>query len=443
MTNLPMSIAAVAASAWLGSIVLAQPPPDYKGDCTDAGCHDAYGRKAVVHDPVSTDSCDACHEEKDPAGHKFEFAEEGAGLCEACHDEHSGKVRHSPVADGECTACHDPHASDAKNLLVAATEVQLCGECHEDVTEDLAYLHGPVAAGACTVCHDPHASEHATLLLHSDKDVCVRCHTEIQTRITEKVVKHDPATEECLACHSPHGADNRMNLREKSPDLCLDCHDGIADVMDEAAVTHDALTAGRACVSCHTPHASDVEHLLSSGPMDLCLTCHNKALTAGKRKLVDIKKLLAENPVRHGPIQQKSCTGCHNVHGGEHFRLLIEEYPSGFYSPYEEKRYALCFACHEPDMVQDAETNKLTDFRNGKQNLHYVHVHRSVKGRTCRSCHNTHASRRPKHITETVPFGEWNLPVNFEKTDTGGSCRPGCHRLYRYDRQSAVANLPD
>jgi hypothetical protein len=33
-----------------------------------------------------------------------------------------------------------------------------------------------------------------------------------------------------------------------------------------------------------------------------------------------------------------------------------------------------------------------------------------------------------------VPFGAWYLPLNFQKTENGGSCLPGCHKLKKYDR---------
>jgi hypothetical protein len=38
-----------------------------------------------------------------------------------------------------------------------------------------------------------------------------------------------------------------------------------------------------------------------------------------------------------------------------------------------------------------------------------------------------------------VPYGGWkDLPINFSKTGTGGSCDPGCHLAKEYDRQTAV-----
>ncbi len=39
----------------------ARPAADYEGDCSSAGCHDQYGNRSFVHDPISGGSCDDCH----------------------------------------------------------------------------------------------------------------------------------------------------------------------------------------------------------------------------------------------------------------------------------------------------------------------------------------------------------------------------------------------
>lgn len=415
---------------------------DFSKNCTDAGCHDAYAKRRFVHGPVASDSCDGCHESQEGKEHRFKFVAEAAKLCEECHDEHEGKVRHAPVAEGQCTDCHDPHASDAENLLKAKTTRELCTGCHDDFGEAFKFLHGPTAAGVCTACHDAHASEYPTLLVAEGTSLCETCHTAMKSYIAGRTHKHDPVTEGCTSCHDPHGADNRMNLKAEAPALCTECHDDIGEAIENAAVGHDAMTAGRRCLSCHDPHASNGEQLLTKEPMAMCLACHQDDIKTGKETVAGIGKLLDDNPNHHGPIRQKNCTACHKeVHGGDHFRLLLGEYPPGFYAPFDEARYAFCFECHEADLVRNERTNKLTSFRNGDHNLHYVHVNKKVKGRTCRACHSTHASRRPKHLTETVPFGTWNLPVNFEKNENGGSCLPGCHKSYSYDRIKPVVNI--
>ncbi len=47
-----------------------------------------------------------------------------------------------------------------------------------------------------------------------------------------------------------------------------------------------------------------------------------------------------------------------------------------------------------------------------------------------------HGSGNSKLIADSVPFGKWSLPLKFVKTDTGGSCAPGCHKMQSYDRKN-------
>jgi predicted CXXCH cytochrome family protein len=168
------------------------------------------------------------------------------------------------------------------------------------------------------------------------------------------------------------------------------------------------------------------------------MECHNKTIKTPQGDIADMSVVLASGKSLHGPIAQQNCSACHQIHGSDQFRLLVQEYPPTFYAPFKEENYALCFACHERSLVLEPKTTALTGFRNGDMNLHFVHVNRETKGRTCRACHETHASDKEKHIRNSVPFGKWEMPIEFAKTDTGGSCAPGCHVPYRYDRAKPV-----
>jgi predicted CXXCH cytochrome family protein len=437
---------AAGCTAMLGAALFAletqkKPPADYSGNCTDAGCHADLTKQPVVHAPVDSGSCDSCHESTDAAAHKFRLTSEGASLCTQCHDGLSKKVQHAPAAEGECTTCHNPHSSKVKDLLQADSVAALCQQCH-DVTADRAFRHGPVAAGACTTCHNPHESDEPNLLSAPIVKLCGQCHQDMQTRLAEKKYTHAPVQEDCTDCHDPHGANHPMMITAEPPILCFSCHDDISDTIDKASVRHDAVTKGKACAGCHAVHASDHSNLLLADSMDVCLTCHDNAVEAPSGKLAGLKALLAKNPVHHGPINDRDCTTCHaEVHGGARFRLLAADYPSHFYAPYSEERYALCFGCHDAEAFAEAHTDKLTGFRNGDQNLHFLHVNRKVKGRSCRACHQVHAGKQPQLIAESVPFGQWRIPLGFEATATGGSCHPGCHRPFRYDRKSKVENI--
>jgi hypothetical protein len=81
-------------------------------------------------------------------------------------------------------------------------------------------------------------------------------------------------------------------------------------------------------------------------------------------------------------------------------------------------------------------TRTLTGFRDGDRNLHFLHVNKEKRGRTCRACHELHAAENSVQIRQEVSYGKWLMPINFTKEETGGSCHPGCHRIKAYDRKS-------
>jgi len=155
--------------------------------------------------------------------------------------------------------------------------------------------------------------------------------------------------------------------------------------------------------------------------------------------LIDMASWLDEHEVWHEPIRENDCGACHRPHGSKYFRLLKKPFPPKFYAPFRAENYALCFSCHEKTLVTARSTRSVTQFRDGDRNLHFLHVNRAKRGRTCRACHELHASDSPLHIRERVRYGRWMMPLNFEKNETGGSCSPGCHAAMDYSRKSANA----
>lgn len=129
---------------------------------------------------------------------------------------------------------------------------------------------------------------------------------------------------------------------------------------------------------------------------------------------------------------------CHDPHGANGVKLLTK------YRPLSENEWVLyggssvtlfCMDCHGREFVLADETDRVTAFRNGTQNLHALHVSKK-KGRSCKACHDTHAANQPFHIRPNVAFGTagWKLPITFTRTPTGGACVVGCHKAESYDR---------
>ncbi len=413
--------------------------------CTTSGCHSSVINKKEMHDPVAQLQCLKCHDYVDPELHLFKLTKPKNSLCTDCHEQSTtDRVIHDPVAKGDCLSCHDPHGSDTKMILRKNTTKGLCLDCHKEDYSKYDFVHGPVAAGACVICHDPHSSSFPKLLTEKTTSLCTSCHDEATPTGPGRRRQHKPIEDGCIVCHDPHASNARFQLSESVPNLCFSCHDGFKEQLDTAAVVHSPVMDEGGCTKCHNPHFSALPKLQREAQPDLCLKCHGKPLKALDGKpLTDMAKLLKDNPNHHGPIREGACTLCHQPHASKEQRLLVKAYPPEFYAPFKIENYALCFTCHLPDLVKDESGTGLTRFRDGDKNLHWVHVNRE-KGRTCRACHEVHASKRPAHIREAVPFGSkgWMLEINFTKSEYGGTCSSGCHKTRSYSRSTFPENNP-
>jgi predicted CXXCH cytochrome family protein len=411
-------------------------PPD--ASCVTAACHAGFAVAEQVHSPVGLGRCEACHQ-PDTGNHTFPLKRPGNQTCTFCHDlNETGTHIHEPMEEEfGCIVCHDPHAAPGKFLLPSNRVSQLCADCHELPLK--RFVHNPVAEGHCTLCHQPHRADNA-LLLRGGRGVdhCVTCHGDMIGRLAEATYRHTP-TSNCSGCHDAHTSSHAYLLEQTVRDNCASCHRFVDEQARDAAVQHEAVTDEKSCANCHDPHGSSHPALLDQREEQLCLACHNQTLkTPDGRRIENIQPML-QRAFLHGPVRDGDCGACHNVHGAPYTDLLTERFPETFYTAFDLQKYELCFSCHEADLVMHERTRGLTGFRDGDLNLHYVHVHRDDRGRTCRTCHAVHGSDLPRHMAEAVPFqgSDWMMPIAFEKTDTGGRCAPGCHEPMRYNRDQS------
>ncbi|MEK6779862.1 MAG: cytochrome c3 family protein [Candidatus Deferrimicrobiota bacterium] len=399
--------------------------------CVTRDCHAQMGKAAFVHGPVGVAQCTVCHIEAKKGhptkkGPDFKLVATGKALCEKCHQPvDKFEFKHTPVKKGECLGCHDPHQSAAPKQLKKVKTSELCYTCHKNTQQVKKYLHGPVATGDCNVCHNPHSSPNPMQLTAKGNDSCFLCHEDRKAEFTRKY-PHKPALESCLKCHDAHNSDHPFMLASEGTAQCLGCHKKMADRFQAATVKHTALIKGP-CTTCHTPHSSDFPRQMKTHTKDICYICHK-----------DMGAKVRASKKQHGPVQQNDCYACHDPHGSNNPLVLKKYFPSEFYKPYATENYAMCFDCHNKDIALDKITTKLTNFRNGDVNQHFLHVNKE-KGRSCKACHEVHAGDQEKHIRKEVPFGKaWMLPVQYTKTANGGTCVVGCHKPKTYDRVNPV-----
>ena len=177
------------------------------------------------------------------------------------------------------------------------------------------------------------------------------------------------------------------------------------------------------CGVCHLD--TQKEHVGGGSPptlsKNMCTDCHEDVL--------DYRYI-------HAPVEKGECYLCHDPHGEIRNMLLGKVYSVKKFINYSKDEYRLCFSCHKRELLMFPDTSYATGFRDGVRNLHYLHVNKSKRGRNCKLCHSIHGADQPKMMADTIKFGNWQMPLNFQKSETGGQCSPGCHRPQRYDRKN-------
>lgn len=312
--------------------------------CVNAGCHAQYGKAPFVHEAI--DNCTDCHK----------------------------------LAPGRSDAAHEAKAkqpSTVKDYPVPKKTPDLCWECHDNDAEKTDNLHPPYEDGDCGECHDMHQSKHPKQLKAPVAETCYGCHDEIQAKVEDSRVAHDPldSKESCLNCHAHHGADPGKYL--KAPSVMKLCGE-----------------------ECHDDLVAEIEAI----PAD-----H-----------------------RHGPVQKGECQACHDVHGSPFAKLLRGNYPTGNYAPWSSMTFKACFGkCHDTKMFTEKGA---TGFSTAEKSLHYLHTNRQ-KGRTCRMCHEPHASPEAHLLRAKVPFGKWKFDMTWKpgQGEAAASCAPACHGEKKYN----------
>lgn len=288
------------------------------------------------------------------------------------------------------------------------------------------YLHAPAAAGECLSCHEttgePHPGERSMRLSTAEPGLCLQCHENPSAGMA---FPHSAVGEGCTGCHDPHQSESPRLVYEQGGELCLTCH----EVVLEGEYAHGPVRANN-CKMCHGVHGGEYESMLNLPGKDICFACHS-----------GIKNIIDNSKSQHDPVANGVCWDCHKPHAADFEPFLEGPYLKGFYEPYDEKKYRLCFKCHSETAMEYWLTSEATGFRNHNSNLHSFHVNRFEKGRVCKACHGVHGGQQEKLLYSHVPdFGSWSIPMAWVPIYNGAVCFVGCHTPKRYDREVKQRN---
>ncbi len=305
-----------------------------------------------------------------------------------------------------------------------------CIKCHSAIIDNKV-VH-PLLESGCDYCHESTGEEHpgekqGFKTSSSYPSLCYTCHDD---KNSKSHVHTAVADGDCSVCHSPHSSPNRSLILEGfSDNICLDCH---TIETETAKVVHGPVMKGQ-CLDCHDPHQSEYPNALKLAPNELCLYCHNKTITNRGREISSIQQHIKKGNSVHEVISTGECIICHTPHTGNFPDLLVANYPENNYAEAKVESFDLCFMCHDSELMTTETTESGTGFRNGKKNLHYLHVNGSM-GRNCSLCHDPHGAPGQHMLKEYVMFGKWKMPLGLELNENGGSCATGCHKRKEYSR---------
>lgn len=118
----------------------------------------------------ATKKCDECHDMQKMGTRKGNTLKEAVPkLCYNCHQDfefgisETGVV-HGPVATGDCKACHDPHSSKKHKHLLHKGIPELCTFCHTPEKLTGVKQHLSQTFEGCGLCHESHSSANKDLM---------------------------------------------------------------------------------------------------------------------------------------------------------------------------------------------------------------------------------------------------------------------------------------
>ncbi len=389
--------------------------------------------------------------------------------------DHTGKL--------QCTSCHDPHDDTNGYFLVKSNlNSGVCKTCHsktgfQQSSHNLSTatwngagnnpwpknFYNNVTDNACWNCHWSHGGSAPEFLLanYPEENVCSVCHnanvaskdvmSEFSKPSTHNVFAttgvHSPVEDittmqshvECIDCHNPHSVNSNTATAPNVSGRLSNVRG--ADL--SGAEVNPALYQYQVCIKCHgtnlniniPPFANrqvDTSNIrIAINPSNP--SYHPIAAQGASNNVPSLIPPYTENSIIY-------CTDCHNndnavsaggtgpegPHGSNYPYLLERRYEMADYTPYSQAAYALCFKCHDPNIVLSSSSA----FRQ-----HRRHVIR--EDIPCSACHDPHGVPQGT-ASDGVHIRLINFDTNivqpsssgilkFEVINNRGYCYVNCH----------------
>jgi predicted CXXCH cytochrome family protein len=386
------------------------------------------------------------------------------------HPPLNDRVKYDKNGKVQCTSCHDPHNDIFGDFLVKDNRgAAICKCCHQltgfsgisthdistntwDGTQQTPWPHTDyptVAGNSCMNCHYSHAAQgkHRLLSAGLEEEVCLVCHNgsvavDIETAHRKRSGHrenfyqgiHDPVENiltasrhvECVDCHNPH----RVRGTQTSAPNINGHMEGVSGMTITGNIINQAQYQYQVCLKCHGQDkyrvSTPVNRMYSQTNLRLAFnpanTSYHPVVTQGTSRYV---------PSLKPPYTTSSwlyCTDCHNSsdtgakgpHGSRWDYLLEERYEISNYTNWSEAYYALCFKCHDPNLLLNP----------GVSGFEFHDKHIRDESTPCSVCHDPHGSTNYialLNFDTNVVFPNMNGEMKFEVIGNTGYCYMQCH----------------
>ncbi len=369
--------------------------------------------------------CSTCHNpHKDPYGMFLVMDNTYSGLCVSCHQKTgwstSSHATDAAVAQTGCQNCHSSHgASGFTHLLKGPTEEANClASCHNgtgpgsniQAAVSKFYVHPVAATGGvhdvkenpltmakhveCTDCHNPHQlnAEGAPLAAAPAIDGRLKGVSGVNASGTV-VGESADAYEICFKCH----ADNQFVYAVSVPRMIQESNERLR--FDAANPSfHPVVALGR------NSQVPSLRPEWTEGDFVYCSDCHN-----------------SDDGLKAGGV------GAEGPHGSIYPHLLLAQYEQDSYPmPYSVSNYALCFRCHDPDLLFNPLVSTFG-------NSHRTHVQN--KEVPCSVCHDPHGVPTSRGATVAANAHLINFdtryvdPLTASYDSVSRTCTVSCHTV--------------
>ncbi|KCZ71483.1 hypothetical protein ANME2D_02213 [Candidatus Methanoperedens nitroreducens] len=441
-------------------------------DCT--GCHYNVNTSSIPHGPVSTYTCEDCHQQGSAlrVNNHLKNANISVNVqCYDCHSKTSSLFKYSASAsaahygmnagfgispgEGYCAYCHQNSSTVYKDVMQNPNNI-LVGNHTSDITS-IYPLH-PAGSPNCTNCHGQdklhgtnitrpladsgfcnncHLNDRIQKNKHAGKVECIRCHSEVPSDVHSiKYILPNGSYQGINAtkCGSCHVSNFSFRLPFSAAN-CTSCHQGSGLIkFAQAPIIPTPVNHSTNPYSGALWNGSQPAYWSNASQQSSCDYCHGNTLH-DPEALGKVENIRSGNMPNQGITSTSYwCANCHYSNGasGNYFYNAFSFYPvppeiqnktgitpaaandgtSFFNHSLGEWSDKTCLQCH-------GNSSQLTTAL-------FVHnVAAGGGGADCASCHDIKATGGP--LDKRIDIAAFNNSVHYRLNRGGNSACWACH----------------